>query len=122
MVAAMCRAFPGRFLPARRPLTGHPPAPDLFRTLGIVEIDDRNDIAEIAVHFRRAVDIAAVERESMHAAGRPRSNVTRVCRFADVEDFKTTTKIRILPADRKDLPVDQHYSAINPHFMRQRAV
>src|SRR5438067_11239265 len=105
MMAAMCRAFPGRFLAARRPLTGHPPAPDFFRTLGLVEIDDRNDIAQIAVHLRRAVDIAAVERESMHAAGRPRSNMTRVRRLGDVEDLNSAAKGGTLPVDRKDLPV-----------------
>src|SRR5215211_8325373 len=68
MMTAMRRAFPGRLLATGGPLARHPPPADLFRTVRPLEINDRDDVAEIRVELGRAVHIPAVECEAMHSA------------------------------------------------------
>src|SRR6185436_10914666 len=71
MMAAMVGALPGGCLAAGGPLPRHPPATDFFGPLRFLKVDNRHDVAEIAVELRRAIDVAAVEREPMHSSGRP---------------------------------------------------
>ena len=122
MMAAMVGALPGRRLAAGGPLARHPPAADFFRPLRLLKVDDRHDVAEIAVELRRAVDVAAVERESVHAARRPGRDVARRRRLDDVEDFEAAAELRILAPDRENFPVDQHDAVLDADLVRQRAL
>ena len=72
MMAAVVRALPGRRFRRRRsigPASTSGRLPPGVAGFWKSMIDD--DVAEIAVEFRRAVDVAAVEREPVHAARRP---------------------------------------------------
>ncbi len=71
MMAAVRGAFPGRLLATRGPLARHPPAANLLRLGRLLEVDDGDDVAEIAVELGRAINVAAVEGETVHAARRP---------------------------------------------------
>ena len=120
MMAAVRGTFPGRLLATRSPLPRHPPAADLLGMRRFLEIDDRNNVAEIAIQFRRAIDVATIESEAMHAAGGPGRDPFRLGRFADVEDLKAAMEIGIIAADRIYLAVDQHDVMFDTDFMRQR--
>src|SRR5499425_2426597 len=88
MMTAMVPSRPRRRLAARRPLPGHPPAPDLLRVRGIHQIEDHHDVADVAVHLRRDVGVAAVEGEAMHAgpAALPEGELAGAARLRHVED------------------------------------
>src|SRR5579884_1143712 len=98
MMAAVRRAFPCRLLAAGRPLAPHPPATHLFRLCRIFKVDDCDNVAQISVELGRAVYVAAVERETMHAARRPGADMPRIGRRAYVEDFQPAFEIGVLPA------------------------
>ena len=101
-VMALVRgAFPGRLLAARDPLPRHPPAADFLGLRRILQVEDHHDVADIAVHRRRDVGIAAVEVEAMHAArivrpgrvGRlPVRDQFRLCRVRHVVDAEPAVK------------------------------
>src|SRR5712671_5506358 len=67
VMAAVHGALPARRLAARDPLPRHPPAPDLLRMRRILQIEDAHDVADVTFEGRRAVEIAAVEVEAVHA-------------------------------------------------------
>src|SRR3954452_4599780 len=102
MVTALIGPLPVRLLAARRPLSRHPPAPDFLGLFRIFEVDDLHDIAAIALELRRAVDIAAVEGETVHAARRAGPDVARLRRIRDIENLKAAAEARILSPDRED--------------------
>src|SRR5204863_9856594 len=85
MMAAMRRAFPARRLAAGRPLPRHPPLANELGARRILEVDDADDVAEIAVHFRRAVDVAAIEGEAMHPAAGEARAALRIGLPADIQ-------------------------------------
>src|SRR5262249_17859334 len=122
MVAAMCRALPARSLAAGCPLSRHPPLADEPGPRRILEVDNADDVAEIAVHFRRAVDVAPVEGEAMHAAAGEARDVFRVGWAADVVDLEAAAKVRVLAADREDLAIARDHAVLDPYLVRERAV
>ena len=71
MVQPMLPARPGRRLAARNVLPRHPPAPHFRRALGIGDVVDDQDVADIALHLGRDVGVALVHVEAVHtdAAG-----------------------------------------------------
>src|SRR5207302_11428398 len=119
MMAAMRRAFPARRFAAGRPLPRHPPLADQFGPRRILEVDDADDVAEIAVHLRRAVDVAAVEGEAMHPAARKARDAFRIGRTTDIVDLEPAAKVRVLAADRKDFAIDEHHAVFDPHLVRE---
>ncbi len=121
VVAAMVRSLPGRLFTAGGPLSRHPPAPDFFRAPGILKIDDRDDVAEIALDLRGSVHIAPVEGKAVHAARLPRADVARRRRPSDIEDLEAAPEIRVLSPDRIDLAIDQHDPVVDTHLVRQRS-
>src|SRR5215468_3667203 len=122
MMTAMRRALPRRRLAAGRPLPRHPPFADELGARRIREIDDADDVAEIAIHFRRAVDVTAIEGKAMHAAAGEARDTPRLGRAADIVDLEPAAKVRVLAADRKDFAVDQHHAVLNPHLVGQGAL
>src|ERR1700730_2915370 len=78
MMAAMGRALPARLLAPGTPLPRHPPAANFLRLGRVIKVDDSNDVTKIAVEFGRAIDVAAIEGETVHTMGRPGCNVSRL--------------------------------------------
>src|SRR5919108_746380 len=122
MVTAMRGSFPGRLLAAGDPLSGHPPAADLFRARWILKVDDRNHIADIAVEFRGAVHVSTVEREPVHPACGPGGNARRLRWIAHIEYLEPALEIGIDAADGKHFAIDQHHTVFDAHLVRQRAL
>src|SRR5215469_7042274 len=119
MMAAVCSAFPSGLFAASSPLSRHPPTTNFLRHCWILEIDDRDDIAKIAVELRRTVDVTAVERETVHAARCPGRDACRLRRIADVEDLEAALEIWVDTADRKHLAVDEHDPVLDAHLVRE---
>src|SRR3974390_959247 len=67
VMAAMPATTPAWRLTARGPLPGHPPAANLPRMRRIGQIENHDDVADIAFDFRRDVGVASVEGEPVHA-------------------------------------------------------
>src|SRR5215471_13482919 len=122
VMAAMRRTLPRRRFAAGRPLPGHPPLAHELGARRILEVDDADDVAEIAVHFRRAVDVTAIEGEAMHPAAGEARDALRIGRTADVVDLEPAAKVRVLAADRKDFAIDEHHAVFDPHLVRERAL
>src|SRR5262249_58318435 len=101
MMAAMRRALPRRPFPASRPLPRHPPLADELGSCRIREVDDADDVAEIPVHFRRAVDVAAIEGETMHPATGEARDAPRIGGAGDIGDTGTTPQVRDTCAQRQ---------------------
>src|SRR5262249_59875512 len=78
MMAAMGGTFPVRILAPGNPLPGHPPAANFLRFGRVLEIDDSNDVTEIAVEFGRAIDVAAIEVNAVHTPPGPGCNGLRL--------------------------------------------
>src|SRR5262249_34045952 len=66
----------------------HPPAADLFRPGRILQVEDHDDGADIALLLRGNVGVAAIEGETVHThtGALPMADVARIARSADVED------------------------------------
>src|SRR2546429_638195 len=92
------------------------------RPRGILEVDDADDVAEMPVHFRGAVDVAAIEGEAMHPAAGEARDALRIGRTADIVDLEPAAKARVLASDRKDFAIDEHHAVFDPHLVRQRAL
>ena len=122
MVTPMRRLFPAWFLAAGSPLTRHPPTSDFLGARRIFEIDDRNDVPEIALHFRRAVNITSVEREPVHAARAPGCDMARRRWLGDIENLEAALEIWILSADWKNFAIDQHDAVVDANLVRKGAV
>src|SRR5260221_2828496 len=122
VMAAMRRALPRRRFAAGRPLPGHPPLAHELGAGRILKVDDADDVAEIAVHSGRAVDVAAIEGEAMHPAAGKARDALRIGRTTDVVDLEPAAKVRVLAADRKDFAIDEHHAVFDPHLVRQRAL
>src|SRR5262249_59110025 len=89
MMTAVRRSLPCRPFPAGRPLPRHPPLADELGARRIREVDDADDVAEVAVHLRRAVDVAAIEGEAMHPAAGEARDTPRIGGAASVRDLGT---------------------------------
>src|SRR5262249_23805003 len=122
MMTAVRGSFPGGLFAAGGPLPRHPPATDFVRPRPVLEVYDRYDIAAVTMECGGAVDIAAVEREAMHAAGRPGRDPCRLRRIGHIEDLETAFEMGIDAANREDFTVDQHNAVFDAHFMRQRHI
>src|SRR6478736_479561 len=88
MVAAVVLRLPTRCLSAGGPLPFHPPAADLFRPGRVLQVEDHDDGADIALLLRGDIGVAAIEGETVdtRSGALPMADVTRVARPADVED------------------------------------
>src|SRR5204863_8392263 len=65
MMAAMPAPLPGRGLAAGGPLPRHPPARDRLGPGRVGEVEDHDDVADIALFLRRDVGIGAVRIETV---------------------------------------------------------
>src|SRR6266436_141542 len=101
---------PGRRLPARRPLAGHPPAADLLGTAGVLQVEDHDDVAEIAVDLGGDVGIAPVEVVAVQAGARglPEGDRTWLGRLRYVVDGEPAPESRLELVGWGGLPIDQH--------------
>ena len=104
-MTAMRAALPGRRLAAGRPLTRHPPAPDLLRPRRVLEVEDHDDIADVAFDLRRDVGVAAVEGEAVHAVAgaAPEPDLLRLRRVGHVVDAKADRLRHLLGGERRPL-------------------
>src|SRR6185503_15396877 len=90
VMAAVMPPRPARALPASGPLSGHPPAADLAGPRRILQVQDHHDVADVAVHLRGDVGVAAVEGEAVHAraAALPERDLARLARRGHVVDHE----------------------------------
>src|SRR5205807_4891346 len=88
MVTAMVLRFPAGCLAAGGPLPLHPPATDLLGPGRILQVEDHDDGADIALLLRGNVGVAAIKGETVHThpGTLPMANVARIARSADIED------------------------------------
>jgi len=88
MVAAMILRLPAGCLAAGGPLAFHPPAADLFGPGRVLQVEDHDDGADVALLLRRNIGVAAIEGETVHThpGALPMADVARIARSADVED------------------------------------
>ena len=124
MVAAMLAPRPGRHLAAGRPLSRHPPASHFARPRGIGQIEDHDDIADIAIELRRNIGVASVEGEAVHArtAAGPAGDLARRMRIAHVVNAEAALDA-VARGDvrRNDLVIDQHEPIGHLHFVGMHA-
>jgi hypothetical protein len=66
MVAAMVPPLPAWCFAAGGPLPLHPPAADLFRPSRVLQVEDHDDGADIALLLRGTVGVAAIKGETVH--------------------------------------------------------
>src|SRR5207247_154327 len=94
VMASPVGSLPRRDFAAFGPLTRQPPSANLPRSGRFREIEDHDDVAEIAFHCRRYVRVPAVEVETMDASARcfPISYQPRFCWSGDVIDSNTAPK------------------------------
>ena len=89
-------SFPGGVdvLAARCPLPRHPPAPDLFRTFGILQIENHDDIADIAFDGRRNIGVSSVKIEPVDtlAGGFPIADMPGIFRVGIIVNSKPAHK------------------------------
>src|SRR2546425_11687504 len=86
VMATVGTPLPARCLTADDPLARHPPAPDLFRPRGILEIEDHHDVAAVTLGLGREIGVAPVEREAMEALPFDEGDLARALRVAHVPD------------------------------------
>jgi hypothetical protein len=117
-MAAVHGALPARRLAARQPLPRHPPAPNLLRACRVLQVEDTHDVADVALEGRRAVEIAAVEVEAVHAgaAGLPARDLARLRRIAHIIDPESAAPVRRRLAH--GLVVHHHQAVCDPRLMR----
>ena len=118
MVAAVVLRLPAGCLAAGGPLSFHPPAADLFRPGRILQVEDHDDGADIALLLRGDVGVAAIEGETVHtrSGALPMADVARSARSADVEDAEADEIVGRLVALRP-LAVDHHDVIRHPHLV-----
>src|SRR5262245_23638915 len=95
MMTAVMRRLPARRLAAGGPLPRHVPVPDQFGLGRVLQVEDAHDVADIAFERRRAVEIAAVEREAVHAGADrlPARDRLRLRRIAHVVNAKAAAPV-----------------------------
>ena len=127
--------LPRRLFAAGSPLPRHPPAADFLRFRRIFEVENHHDVADVAVHGRRDVGIAAVEIEAVYAArmgragpecGVPFGNQLGLRGLRDVinADAAVVAIRRNLTIQRmhcERFAVDQHEVAVHAHLVRVRS-
>src|SRR5476651_1131305 len=118
MVATVVLRLPVGFLAAGGPLPFHPPAADLFRPGRVLQVEDHDDGADIALLLRGDVGVAAIEGETVHtrSGALPMADVARRAGSADVEDAKADEIVRRLIAPRP-LAVGHHDVIRHPHLV-----
>src|SRR3954454_16812582 len=77
---------PRVLLAARRVLARNPPPPGFLRTRRILQVEDHDEVADIALRRRRDVGIAAIEVEAMNAGAAclPLVDQARSCGTRDI--------------------------------------
>src|SRR3954447_20677974 len=104
-------------------LPWYPPATDFLRRLGIGEVEDHHDVADVAFRRWRDVGVAAIEREAMHAAAfagdAPFVDEPRLRWRRHVEDADTAAEFGCAFAEF--LVVDHHQVAGHAHLVRMPA-
>src|SRR4029079_16869041 len=67
VMATVLGRLPRRRLAAGGPLSGHVPLADELGLRRVLQVEDAHDVADIAFEGRRAIQIAPVEGETVHA-------------------------------------------------------
>src|SRR5580700_4431747 len=118
MVATVVLRLPARCFAAGGPLPLHPPAADLFRPGRVLQVEDHDDGADIALLLGGNVGVAAIEGETVHThpGALPMADVARIARSADVEDAEADEIISRLLAART-LAVGHHDVIRHPYLM-----
>src|SRR6266404_2843616 len=118
MVAAVVLRLPAGCLAAGGPLPLHPPAADLFRPGRVLQVEDHDDGAGIALLFRGDVGVATIKGETVHTrpGALPMADVARVARSADVEDAQADEIVGRLLAPRT-LAVGHHDVVRHPDLV-----
>src|SRR5262249_55364883 len=121
MVTAVILRLPTWCFAAGGPLPLHPPATDLFGPGRILQVEDHDDSADIALLLRGNVGVPAIKRETVHArpGALPMADVARVARSADVEDAQADEIISRLLASRT-LAVRHHDVIRHAYLVRMQ--
>ena len=114
---------PRIFLATGLPLTRHPPTAYLDRLCRIGEIENHNDVADIALDRRRDIGVSAVKIETMHTAADcpPFGDQSRIGRIRNVVNVDTAAKL-VRRGFAELLLIDNHDVARDPHFVRVPAL
>src|SRR5882724_7029737 len=118
MVAAVVLRLPAWCFAAGGPLPLHPPAADLLRPGRVLQVEDHDDGADIALLLGGNVGVAAIEGEAVHPhpGALPMADVARIARSADVEDAQPDEIISRLLAPRT-LAVGHHDVVRHPYLV-----
>ena len=124
MVAARRHVVvPGIGFAAGLVLAGNPPAPHFLGLRRIAQVQDLDDVADVARRRRRDIGVAAVEVVAVHAAalgaGLPVRDQARTVRPADVVDAQSAAEI--VGAAAELLIVDDHQAVAHAHLVRMPA-
>lgn len=119
MVDAVEHALLGWGLTPGRPLAFHPPAADLARLQRIGEIDNDDDVALIAFHFRGQEGVGSVELETMDtaAACAEQGNLARPLAVGNIEQPQARFQFRGYVELGKGLAVDHHQPILRAHLV-----
>ena len=110
---------PRIFLAAAGALARNPPAPDLDRVGRVDQVEDHDDVADIAVGGRRDIGVAAVIVVAVNAlaAGHPLGDQLRLGRSRRVVDRQPAAEIG-RPLAAEALVVDDHQPVLGAHLVR----
>src|SRR4051812_44512741 len=110
---------PRILLAAGRVLPRKPPPPSFLRPRRVLQVEDHDEVANIAVRSRRNVGIAAIEVEAMNAGATclPLVDQTRSCGTRDIIEPKPAAErwIATLPLL---LVVDDHQAIARAYLVR----
>jgi hypothetical protein len=123
MMATMVLVLPRRHLAAGGPLPFHVPAPDLGGIGRVLEVEDDDDVAQVAFHFGRQVGIATVEIETVDArsATGPESDLARLGRVGHVVDLEPAHEVgRRLAGIDDGFRIADHQPTLHAHLVRMR--
>src|SRR4029077_8558390 len=97
------------------------PAADLLGPGRILQVEDHDDGADVALLLRGNVGVAAIEGETVHArpGALPMADVARIARSADVEDAQPDEIAGRLVAPRT-LAVGHHDVVRHPYLVRMQ--
>ena len=117
--------LPGRLLASAGPLPRHPPTADFGQLGWVLEIDDDDDVSEIAVCGRREIGVALIEIEAVHAlpAGFPSAQQMRFARVGHVVNVGAALPIsrRRVRIVEVEFLIDDHGVAGHAYLVRMRA-
>lgn len=123
MAARRHVVVPGIGLAALHMLARDPPAADLFGPGRILQVQDLDDVADIAGRGRRNIGVAPVKIIAVHAAALrarlPVGDQARPLGTADVVDAQAAAEI--VGAAAEFLVIDDHQAVLRPDLVRMPA-